>query len=313
MSEVVEGNTQAATCALCLQEAVLKESHIIPKFVVKFAKRTSTGHLRDTISPNQRRQDGYKIHLLCGACELLLSRWENQFRDQVFLPLHDESQAARASIDYGPWCMKFAVSLVWRALQYLRQKRQNAFEHLPNRERTFFAAEQVWRDFILGYTSSPGSHEIRLYQMQGIVSLPLNTGIDYSRYLNRYLLRAQDIDVVTNDKSSIVYVKMLRVVILGFADAASPKHWGSRLHVRRGRFGHQSSGLSSMVENMFHYFNERASSMDKCDEALSDVQRKKIGETVQRAGSDVYKSDSQRARLFDFHLFGSEGGTEDPL
>ncbi len=58
------------TCALCEQAAPLEVGHIVPAFVVKWVKQTSaTGYLRLGASPNRREQDGFKVPLLCGACE----------------------------------------------------------------------------------------------------------------------------------------------------------------------------------------------------------------------------------------------------
>lgn len=50
------------TCALCRDNTELKESHIIPKFVGKWLKRTSaTGYLRNIDNINKRQQDIPKI------------------------------------------------------------------------------------------------------------------------------------------------------------------------------------------------------------------------------------------------------------
>ena len=55
-------------CALCKDETNLKESHLIPKFVGKWLKRTSaTGYLRDIKNINKRQQDIFKEYLLMCA------------------------------------------------------------------------------------------------------------------------------------------------------------------------------------------------------------------------------------------------------
>ena len=53
-------------CRLCKKRIMLEESHIIPKFIAKWLKKTSaTDYLRFMDTPNIRRQDLVKIKLLC--------------------------------------------------------------------------------------------------------------------------------------------------------------------------------------------------------------------------------------------------------
>ncbi len=59
-------------CALCQEAKVLKKSHIVPKFIGKWIKKTSeTGKFRDL--DYKRIQDSVKLYLLCGDCENILS------------------------------------------------------------------------------------------------------------------------------------------------------------------------------------------------------------------------------------------------
>ncbi|AKL95575.1 hypothetical protein CACET_c21280 [Clostridium aceticum] len=75
-------------CALCKKKAELKNSHIIPKFVTDWIKKTGpTGFLRDTNNAFRLRvQDGLKVHLLCGECEQLFSKHEKIFAEKIFIP-----------------------------------------------------------------------------------------------------------------------------------------------------------------------------------------------------------------------------------
>jgi hypothetical protein len=101
-------------CALCNKVTELEESHIIPKFVFKWLKETTPTAIRNLGTPNKRVQDGFKEYLLCHECEDLFNKWETKFCEQVFLPIHDKP----APIKYGPWALKFAVSVSWRVLTY---------------------------------------------------------------------------------------------------------------------------------------------------------------------------------------------------
>jgi hypothetical protein len=96
-------------CALCRAEARLCKSHMVPKFAVRWLKKTSaTGFLRKPLDPNLRRQDADKTRLFCQRCEWLLSLDEKRFRGVIFGPLH---QRTADRFDYGPWLLRFAVSM----------------------------------------------------------------------------------------------------------------------------------------------------------------------------------------------------------
>lgn len=56
-------------CALCRENKELELSHIVPKFVIRYLKKTSTGAIRNMENPNKIAQDGEKHYLLCGDCE----------------------------------------------------------------------------------------------------------------------------------------------------------------------------------------------------------------------------------------------------
>ena len=64
-----------SVCALCLQEAPLRQSHIIPRFVLNHmaSEAANDRHVMSPTSPNQPQQGGIKgIHvaaLLCEACD----------------------------------------------------------------------------------------------------------------------------------------------------------------------------------------------------------------------------------------------------
>ena len=102
-------------CALCKSDKCLVESHIIPQFVFDRIKKNSpTGFLRGGIlDVNLRRQDGDKPKMLCEDCELLFSRAERKFAENVFQPYHE---SGTTSFAYGPWLSYFIISVNWRTL-----------------------------------------------------------------------------------------------------------------------------------------------------------------------------------------------------
>jgi hypothetical protein len=102
------------TCRLCGQSAELRDSHIIPKFVFDWMKETGGDYIRYSGSPNQRCQDGYKVELLCDACEQRFSKRERWFCEKVFVPYLKENEVV---FQYDESLFYFLVSLLWRVLQ----------------------------------------------------------------------------------------------------------------------------------------------------------------------------------------------------
>jgi hypothetical protein len=75
------------SCALCDEAKPLRQSHFFPAFVFRWLRTISaTGYFRNAINPNIRFQDGPKRPLLCGDCEELFSRAEQEFAKKIFHP-----------------------------------------------------------------------------------------------------------------------------------------------------------------------------------------------------------------------------------
>src|SRR4030042_4769769 len=102
-------------CALCEKHAELQLSHIIPKFIARWIKKTgATGYLRNV--ENERVQDGIKEPLLCSDCEQQFSRYENYFAKNFFRPLTKYVKFPKQTIPYDENLVKFILSISWRVL-----------------------------------------------------------------------------------------------------------------------------------------------------------------------------------------------------
>lgn len=66
-------------CALCDKEAVLKQSHIIPKLVYKRIRSNKRSRFRSLDDFTKVLQDGEKRPMLCHECEELFSSYEVKF------------------------------------------------------------------------------------------------------------------------------------------------------------------------------------------------------------------------------------------
>ena len=100
-------------CSLCRETKELELSHIVPKFVIRYLKKTSVGAIRNLESPDKVVQDGEKHYLLCGDCEDLFSTYETKFANTFFHPYMRDNVK---SFNYDNDIYYFLTSVSWRSL-----------------------------------------------------------------------------------------------------------------------------------------------------------------------------------------------------
>lgn len=292
-------------CRLCNKESELRESHIIPSFVFKWLKETSgTGFIRFGHNPNLRTQDGHKPYWLCDDCESRFNSWETEFANTVFHPLNkDESM----QFSYGPWLLKFAVSVSWRVLSYFVEDRE--LEHFPDELKIKTnKALSKWKDYLLDRCPHPAQFEQHMMPFDRLESF------DYPNMpsnINRYILRTVDIDPVrVGQENGFVYSKMGRVVLIGFIDMPHPRHWkGTKLHVNSGVLG---SKHYSLPAEFGEYFVNRARKTSEMNESISSKQKRKIEESYEKDIDRAINSESLKAMDHDVKMFGKKAfETED--
>jgi len=113
-------------CKLCLMEADLRKSHIVPEWCYRatYDDRHRAIVKRAEISSTHFIQKGWRQRLLCQKCEARFSRWESWFarfwKESPGLP---ESMSGRTTdqqifvmdgVDYAPFKL-FHLSILWRA------------------------------------------------------------------------------------------------------------------------------------------------------------------------------------------------------
>ena len=152
-----------STCALCLSDKPLAESHVIPSFVFKWLKDTSvTGFIRDVRHGNRRAQDGFKTPLLCFDCERMLSRIEGSFKTKIFTEFTDNHLdlsgkiVKGGSLKYEEWLNKFIVSLVWRSFQshFFRDYPKGLPKQIVDKIEALL---EKWRKYLLGQSDDYGA------------------------------------------------------------------------------------------------------------------------------------------------------------
>jgi hypothetical protein len=188
-------------CRLCAKKGVeLQHGHILPKFAWDWLKETSVGAIRSGEEPNIRVQDGPKEYLLCRDCEGNFSRAEKVFAEQIFAPVH--AGGSIYGLRYTEWAMRFAVSVSWRVLVF-NMELTGPIDHLSEQQlQATSAAERQWRAFLVGETPHTAQYQQHLVVLDLIDS---HTTPGLSPFINRYIARVNDMDVIASPVSALTY------------------------------------------------------------------------------------------------------------
>lgn len=107
----------ARTCVLCESAPPIRNSHIVPNFVVKHLKRgTPVKSLIHSIKPTVPEQDAWKGPYLCEGCEQIVSKLESHFASTVYTPLVNSGVV---SLRYDDRIARFLASVHFRYLAFV--------------------------------------------------------------------------------------------------------------------------------------------------------------------------------------------------
>jgi hypothetical protein len=292
------------TCHLCARKGQLRLSHVIPKFVYSWTKESCPSFLRNSKEPNLRIQDGEKQHLLCSDCEQRLGIWEKAFYETVFVPLH-ENKKNPIELKYDRWGLKFAVSVSWRNLLYHRQHPELFAGHLSKIQLNLAdRALDAWRQFLLGNREHPGQYEQHILPLDIIDN---HTVPFLSPCINRYFIRAIDMDLLRADDTVFTFTKMNRIAIFGFIEMKERNKWrGTKVHLKKGVVGTTNYFIPEYV---LRYLSNRANEIAASFGRTSAKQSAKITESimndpVRAANSEVFRAMAQDVALFGDSAFG---------
>lgn len=193
-------------CRLCGREADLLNSHIIPRFVIRWIKKTSaTGFLRGAEDPDTRIQD-YHEELLCENCEMVFSDFEREFASNIFYPHVNKDTA---TFKYEEWLQKFVMSVSWRLIV---SELSEVDEMEPYHRDAIYDAEEIWRDILNGDLSldaDPFTHHI--FFLDDVV--PDETAEDLPDKWEFYINRGIDGTPVTGNRTGI-YFKFPQIICI---------------------------------------------------------------------------------------------------
>jgi hypothetical protein len=285
-------------CRLCGEKKELQYSHVIPAFVYKWLKKTSgTGYLRFGMKPNKRAQDGLKFYWLCRNCEQKFCEWETAFSNKIFYPIN---QNTSANVQYTNWFLLFCVSVSWRVLTFYIEE-----GHLKN-----FTSEQIevtkktlqtWKEFLLGIRPHPDIYEQHFIPFDAIASHTMDQR-EMPANINRYILRAIDVDIVRGKRTAFTYTKMGRFIVIGFIIPPERRFWkNTKVHLNYGRITPTQYTLPTEFAD---YFFDKAKRSGAIFDELSTSQLVKIDKEFTKNIDRFANSESMVAMKHDVRMFG---------
>jgi len=196
-------------CRLCGNERELQQSHVIPRFVIKWLKKSgATPFLRGAEEPNTRIQDK-KEQLLCSECEQRLGDLEQRFASRIFYPVIRQQ---KTEFEYDTWLQQFVISLSWRVLV-------SSFSKLdswdPEEQAALESAERDWRAILNGdqplSTATRSHHIILMGETEAVQG-------DVPEAWEFYAERGMDATVLTVNDGVHIYTKFPQMYFLSCVD-----------------------------------------------------------------------------------------------
>lgn len=182
-------------CRLYKEESQLQESHIFPKFVVNYTKKTGSKYLRSYTEPDKRMQDGVKKHLLSWKAEQDFSKREKWFAENIFRP----HLSGNKVLKYDENLYYFSISFLWRVLI-------SELESTKNIDKKWYYdllidTEIEWRDFLLTGKIPKKFGKICLLFTDTVEFNPTELkGVDF------YLTRIFDATIVDNEPQTCLLI-----------------------------------------------------------------------------------------------------------
>lgn len=262
---------------------------------------SGTGFLRSGPAPNLRVQDGVKQRLLCNEHENLLSRSEGDVAEHLFRPYHADTSVV---VSYDAWLGHFSASLCWRALFIFSQLGLN---HCSEEQKALVAqALDRWKEIILGHTADLGPFELHLVRMDVMESA---TGSIWPPNINRYLARAIEMDVAAKSSSAFVFVKLCKLVFVGFIQMKHPDEW---INTRVDTTGVVPPGDFGLPTAFGTFLADRARRMAELQAQISKKQKATIEASMMADVERTANSESFEAMRHDVAMFGRDAFDDEP-
>ena len=243
-------------CQLHNGEAELCDSHIIPKFVYRWMKKSGTGRLRQIKKLNTPIQDGIKTKMLCKNCEDKFSIAEKWFNENVFTPYLENKDYI---VQNNPQLLYFTVSILWRILKLFKDD-GNTYKY----KDTLDSAEVEWRNFLIKNQALKGFKNLNI--------VLIDTDYWITEKSDLYYSRAVDIEIAESDEICFVYAKFSRFILIGEITGFSGKEFENTNLATEPDFS--SSNQMINHQEIFDFFRSRIDNIKGYDDLSQEQQRK---------------------------------------
>lgn len=103
--------------------------------------------MRESSIPNQRAQEGMKLHLFCEKCEKKFGKLETRFSNEIFQPI------IRSEDDFeyeynSEWIRRFYISIAWRYL-VVSLSNNTLVDFTPDEFEYARKKAEEWREYLI--------------------------------------------------------------------------------------------------------------------------------------------------------------------
>jgi hypothetical protein len=269
-------------CKLCNKKHPV-DSHIIPKFVIRWINKTGTGRIRNAINPNVPTQDGIVDRFLCVDCESKFNKAETYFANKIFFPVVDNNAAI---IEYNSNFRYFAISVLWRVLKY------SLIEDIKGTVwyNTALNVEKEWADFL--YLGKPIKTFSEIHLLVGVdvlkevdFSIERKTKNDVIRYMSRTI----DAGIPYGETVCLIYIKLPRFLfIVPLGSMNSDNFHNSKIY-DIGTYDVNSVSINEPIISDF--ILNRITQINDIKNNISDVQKNKSAELFLKMQSKISEKD----------------------
>jgi hypothetical protein len=284
-------------CRLCREKNAIRNSHVTPAAVARYLIDTSvTGNIRMMSNINKPLEDSVKAPLFCTDCEGLMSRDETYFANRIFYPIHKENLK---EINYNYQLGRFCALQSFRTQAYFEYESGGLDSFNNHLDKIIRNGFEFLREFVLTGRRTQDNFPHFIIPLD--VTNPIGSRLsEIPNHLNHYLIRAIDINTITDQQNSYcIFTKLCRIAILTFFSPKRPTGFEkSRI------FGWGQLLQSSTIESkwFFQYLIDQATALDDFHRQLSPNQKMKVQNLFVQKKDKIKNSETHRAFNADIDL-----------
>lgn len=281
-------NIENPLCKLCNKDDDLRISHVLPKFLGRYLKKTSATGFFTAVDKNgkpSRSQDIYKRRLLCGQCESILNEVETFFANKVFYPFK-KNELKTIPVDNR--LARFAVSVSLRALWIMQLVKHPLVERWRDQ---LDGLEEEWRNYLLkspDFVKGNNSHHILLCNEDILAA-----GLKNSPNLIHNVLRTSAYYLFEKFEKVYVFANLAGVQTISMVDPPElPASQGTEVYPNQTFGVVRPSGIG-----WGGYFQNLLELARKCEDAksrLSVAQREMIERALEKDPEKAAMSEDAR-------------------